>query len=146
MAQLTAPIWCIQYTTDRRLARVGACTVLEVTVTYPSLYLPDAQKPPAPLVRFNDGYRIAAETFLSWGLETVGKIAAADFKAVGPGAVYTFDRRLLSCRFAADVEPQKTRLAVTRTVTNTSRRGTCPVRRTETVDFWRLGDLSPIRR
>ncbi len=146
MKQPSHPVWTIRHTADRRLVRVGACTVLEVTVTYPILTASDGDSFQTVRDRFNNGYRVAAEAFLSWGAETYGKSATADFAAAGPGAVYTFDRRLLSCRFVAEADPQAARLTVTRTVTCASRRGTEPPRRAETVDLWRLFDLSPIRR
>ncbi len=107
------------YASVRRLVRVGACVVLEVTVTYPM-----AVAGTEGCDRFCAVYREAAEAFVHWALGEPASLAREAFSAMGTGAAYRFDRWCLSCRFEVVREEADDRYAVvTRTVISGRRRG-----------------------
>ena len=123
----------VQTKTECRLTRVGACAVLEVTVTYP--HIPDEEIP--AVARFNHTYRAMAEAFLAWADTAPAEEARAAFAAMGASAPYRFDRRILTCTMTASAEAPD-RLTVTRAVTLKSRRGELTERVIRDADLWRL--------
>lgn len=135
----------VAYCTLRRTFRMGACPILEVTVSYPCLGDEDARKqmPPPGIARFNEAYAGMAEAFLQWVEGTLLETARHAFREAGPGAGYSFDRRTVDCRMTAAFagEPPE-RLYVRRYLRVGSRRGECVERaRTET-DVWRCPGLT----
>ncbi len=134
----------LTHDTLHRYARAGHTPALEVTVTYPVLALADAAGRDCPeasaVERFNQAYRTMAEAFLTWSDGAPAEMALAAFAAAGLRAVYTFDRRCLSCRMEAEMG--ETYLTVRRKVTRGSRRGSVPPFGQEDRDVWRLSDLS----
>lgn len=126
---------------ERRLIRVGACPVLEITVTYPTL---SGEDPACPVEVFNSAYRRMTEAFLYWGETAFGELAANDFAEAGPGAGYRFDRRVLVCRMEADMaeEGDGSRIRVTRSVWSGTRRTGQGTVLPEAVDLWRLPELT----
>ena len=129
----------VETLTDRRLTRVGACAVLEVTVTYPHIPL---ESPAA--ARFNEAYRSMAESFLAWADTAPAEEARASFAAMGSTAPYRFDRRILTCSMTAEILSPRL-LTVTRAVTLKSRRGELTERRITAVDGWRLPELTAVK-
>lgn len=129
----------VETLTERRLTRVGACAVLEVTVTYP--HIPDGS--PA-VTRFNDTYRIMAEAFLSWADTVPADEAKAAFRAMGAAAPYRFDRRLLTCDMTVSHDDPY-RLTVIRSVTLKSRRGELTERVIHAADLWRLPEWTVVK-
>lgn len=123
----------VQTKTECRLTRVGACAVLEVTVTYP--HIPDEEIP--AVARFNHTYRAMAEAFLAWADTLPAEEAKTAFSAMGAAAPYRFDRRILTCDMTASVESSD-RLTVTRSVTLRSRRGELAERTLHAADLWRI--------
>lgn len=146
MIQTTA--FSVSHTDLRRLFRVGSTVVLEATVSYPSLTCEDGENKLIQngISRFNEVYRAMAEAFLGWCEGTLAEDAKGDFSAAGAGAVYTFDRRLVTCRMEAAPDGDGGAVSVRRSVTLGSRRGGIWVSR-EQSDRWRA-DLSliPARR
>lgn len=126
---------------ERRLIRVGACPVLEITVTYPAL---SGEDPACPAEVFNSTYRRMAEAFLYWGESAFGALAAGDFAEAGAGAGYRFDRRVLVCRMEADMEGDGDggRIRVTRSVWSGTRRTGQGTVLPEAVDLWRYPELT----
>ena len=126
---------------ERRLIRVGACPVLEITVTYPIL---SGEDPACPVEVFNSAYRRMTEAFLYWGETAFGELAAGDFAEAGSGAGYRFDRRVLVCRMEADMaeEGDGGRIRVTRSVWSGTRRTGQKTVLPEVVDVWRLPELT----
>ena len=87
--------------TERRLHRVGTCPVLEVCVIYPCLRVTEGQEggiAPIDAERFNRAYSRMAEAFFAWAEGDPARAAAEAFAAMGAGAAYRFDRRLLLCK------------------------------------------------
>ncbi len=147
---LDTAIPTITHETLRHLVRVGRTPVLEVTVSYPCLTHPvDAAAPACgfPLSRFNEGYRAMAEAFLAWAVDTLAVEATESFAALGTRAAYVFDRRLATCRMEASLESPDADgkivsdvLTVRRCCELSSRRGTIPTGRAESVEHWRWGE------
>ena len=131
------PSFSVQSCAERRLVRVGACPILEVTVTYPRI--PDGTSP--TVIRFNETYRAMAEGFLAWAEATPAEEAKAAFAAMGSAAPYRFDRRILTCDMTASIE-SPARLTVTRNVTLKSRRGELAERTVTAADRWRLPEMT----
>lgn len=129
----------VETLTLRRLTRVGACVVLEVTVTYP--HIPDGSPAAA---RFNEAYRSIAERFLSWSDTAPAEEARAAYTALGSAAPYRFDRRILTCDMTVAL-PSPDRLTVTRTATLKSRRGELAERTVAATDAWRFPELTAVR-
>lgn len=141
------------YTVDHRyihrIFRVGACPVLEVTVTYPCLcpdLSPGEDCPPA-VRRFNLAYERIADGFAAWCSGIPLEAAEEAFRAAGIGAAYRFDRRTVTCEMMiacgenGQVETGG-EICVTRTLRLGSRRGEMPpITRVET-DCWRQPGLS----
>ncbi len=147
MPNADRPTLTLTHTTLRRLFRVGCTPVLELTVTHPVLTGndSDADKIQASATeRFNQAYRSVAEAFCTYVADRPVEEATAAFAALGSGAAYTFDRRVVLCRMEAELCDDGF-LRVRRTVTLASRRGTLPTRTREAVDRWRLSDLSLCR-
>ncbi len=142
----------ITHTALCRLVRVGATPVMAISVTYPVLSPDAASHAPegedslfaSRIARFNDAYRAMAEAFADWAAGAPAAAASEAFVSAGPGAAYTFDRRLLTCRMEATLDGEG-RLTVRRTVRTGSRRGTVPAETFTTVDRWRTEDLSLLR-
>ncbi len=133
----------------RRTCRVGACPVLEVTVTYPALCsaAPDTEELPPSVTRFNEAYRTMAENLLEWAQGSLCEAAMADFNAAGAGAAYRFDRRMVVCNMTASCPASADNaeapcLIVTRTLRMTSRRGEVPEKRLVASDLWRWPELT----
>ena len=145
---IQTPVLAMTHTALRRLVRVGSTVVLEATVSYPSLACEDGENKMIQngISRFNEAYRTIAEAFLEWCAGTLAEDAKGDFSAAGVGAVYTFDRRLVTCRMEATPDGDGGAVSVRRSVTLGSRRGGVLVSREQT-DRWRA-DLSliPARR
>ena len=148
MTHSDAPL-TVTYCHICRTCRVGACPVLEVTVTYPvlSLSIPDTETVSPAVTRFNEAYRTMAENLLAWAQGSVCEAATADFMAAGAGAAYRFDRRLVTCHMTAAFVPSKENaevryLVVTRPLCMTSRRGEVPERRLTATDLWRWPELT----
>lgn len=132
----------VETVTLRHTYRVGACPVLEVTVTYPRI--PETANPAAP--RFNEAYRSMADHFLTWAEGAPAEASKAAFVAMGGAAPYRFDRRLLTCAMtpapAAEEGKNGQDLLILRTVTRTSRRGEMPPAALTATDRWRLPELT----
>ena len=125
----------------RRLLRIGAVPVLEVTVIYPCLTW-EAEAASA-MSRFNAAYETMAEAFLEWADQVPYAQATEAYAALGPRAAYRFDRRLLVCAMKAEpLTSADKRLTVYRTVTYTSRRGEMGTVSREGRDVWRLPSLT----
>lgn len=147
--------------TSRRLFRVGACPVLEVSVTYPRLDA-DSIAAASSVARFNETYRAMAEAFLAWAESAPAEEAKAAFAAMGASAPYRFDRRALTCDVTAiwhgsaravkgrdgeaEGEEGCTVLTVTRTARLTSRHGEVGERSLTAVDEWRWPELTLLPR
>ena len=141
---IQTPAISIVHTDLRRLFRVGSTAALEVAVSYPSLTLADEKNKlmQQAISRFNEAYLAMAEAFLGWCEGTPAEDAKSDFAAAGIGAVYTFDRRIVTCRMVAVSEEDSGVILVRRTVTRGSRRGGASIS-CEQTDRWRA-DLSLI--
>ena len=127
---------------ERRLIRVGACPVLEITVTYPAL---EGDEPEEAVAAFNDGYRRMAEAFLYWGEHALGERVAGELEAEGAGAAFRFDRRLLICAMEGQIleEGGRTILRVQRSLRLTSRRGSVEEHALPPAeDIWRIPELT----
>lgn len=127
---------------EHRLIRVGACPVLEITVTYPAL---EGDGPEEAVAAFNDGYRRMAEAFLYWGEHALGERVAGELEAEGAGAAFRFDRRLLICTMEGQIleEDGRTILRVRRNLRLTSRRGSVEEHALPTAeDIWRIPELT----
>ncbi len=133
----------IAYATLHRICRVSETPVMEITVTYPFLVLPDPladNSVTSAVERFCEAYRAIAEVFLTRFAEELAEKASEAFRAGGAWAAYTFDRRTVNCRMEAEVSDGV--LTVNRTVTTGSRRGHVPTVCRESRDRWRMADLS----
>lgn len=133
----------------RRTYRVGACPVLEVSISYPCFFPdPDYEgELPRNVTRFNQAYRAMAENLAAWGDTTLREIAEADFSAAGSGAAYCFDRRLMSCLMEAVwEEDERAALTVTRSLRLCSRRGTILPRELTAADRWLWPSLTLLER
>jgi hypothetical protein len=129
----------VETVTLRHTYRVGACPVLEVTVTYPHI----PHESPAA-TRFNEAYRSMAESFLAWADTAPAEEARASFAAMGSTAPYRFDRRILTCSMTAEILSPRL-LTVTRAVTLKSRRGELTERTITAVDGWRIPELTAVK-
>ena len=134
----------------RRIFRVGACPVLEVTVTYPCLgadFPEDALSP--AMHRFDQAYLRMAEGVINWCGGAPLAEAEAAFREAGAGAGYRFDRRLVICEMIVTPvnpeDPRRARLEVCRTVRTGSRRGSILEKTRTGKDIWRLRDLTLCR-
>ena len=130
----------VEILTLRRLTRVGACVVLEVTVTYP--HIPEGDSP--AVARFNAAYLDMAERLLAWSDTVPAEEARAAYAALGSAAPYRFDRRVLICDMAVGI-PSPALMTVTRTATLKSRRGGLAERTIVSTDSWRLPELTSVR-
>lgn len=131
----------VETITLRRLYRVGACPILEVTVAYPRL----TEEASPAVTRFNETYRAMAEGFLAWGDAAPREEAEAAFCALGASAPYRFDRRALSCSMSAALsgaEGKPARLSVTRTLRLSSRRGEMTEVSLSETNVWRWPELT----
>jgi hypothetical protein len=136
------PALTVRHSTERRKVFVGACPVLEITVTYPVL---EAGGDDVATETFNEGYRRMAEAFLSWGEKALGERVTEEFNAAGAGAAFRFDRRLLICSMEGEIigEDRRETLRVRRNLRLTSRRGSVEERLLpEARDDWRLPELT----
>jgi hypothetical protein len=147
--------------TCRRLFRVGACPVLEVSVTYPRLDA-EAVASAGSVARFNETYRALAEAFLAWAETAPVEEAQAAFAAMGASAPFRFDRRVLTCDVTAEWQGKDriakgkdaetwegdgcAVLAVTRTARLIGRRGEVEERSLMAVDEWRWPELTLLPR
>ncbi len=122
--------------TERRLHRVGTTPVLEASVTYPCFEAGDGMVL-AAAERMTAAYRRMAEAFLGFAAEGPAQAAAEAYAALGPGASYRFDRRLLTCRMVPTGN-DAVHLTVCRTVFAGSRRGSIPGRQIVDADCWHL--------
>ncbi len=138
----------VTHNTQRTYVRVGATPVMEITVTYPVLSFAVGEREDrafsSALDRFNEAYRAMAEAFSAWGGHTPAEEAQAAFTSAGVGAVYTFDRRLLDCRMEVECGEGGI-LTVRRRICRGSRRGSVPSVCRESIDRWRVLDLSLLR-
>lgn len=130
----------VETLTLRHLTRMGACVVLEVTVTYP--HIPEGESPAA--ARFNEAYRSIAERFLAWSDTAPAEEARAAYAALGSAAPYRFDRRVLTSDMTVGL-PSPALMTVTRTATLKSRRGGLAERTINATDSWRLPELTAVR-
>lgn len=138
-----------------RICRVGACPLLEITITYPCLCPPEGEGIGSAVDRFNTAYRTMAEKLMAWGEGALYEGVLVEFEAAGAEAVYGFDRRLLVCDMSAafseqgEGEGEGTTLTVTRILRLSSRRGGAEERGISASDRWRLPSLTlcaPSRR
>ena len=125
---------------DRRTIRVGVCTVLEVDVIYPELTCEVGTAGDCTV--FNDAYRRMAEAFLYWGENAFGERTVREFEAMGAGAAYSFDRRVLVCSMVAALTEGGSEIRVSRCVRLGRRRGGDDVLLPETVDEWKLPEMT----
>ena len=137
------------HVTIRRIHRLGACPVLEVTVTYPAWIADRGELSPAA-ERFNTAYRTMAEHLLAWAEETVLPTVIEAFAAEGATAAYRFDRRLLTCTMQGELggalSDESRRLTVTRELRLTRRRDTSAAKASRTTDSWLWPELTLARR
>ncbi len=140
--------------THRRLHhifRVGACPVLEVTVTYPCLGadLPEDALSPA-ITRFDQAYLRMAEGVLNWCAGEPLAEAEAAFRAGGAGAGFRFDRRFVTCEMTVTPggpeEQKDATLQVCRTLRMGSRRGEILETTRTGKDVWRIPELTLCRQ
>ena len=126
--------------TRHRLIRKGAVPVLEVTICYPRL---EGGETDDRILRFNQAYEAMATAFLAWAEDVLTKEVSEAYSAMGVSAAYRFDRRLLTCSMQADSpSPESATLAVRRTVTYTSRRGTVGLYNRHGTELWRVPSLT----
>lgn len=145
------PAYTVDHVTLRRLLREGACPILEVVAVYPVLRMEEEgasaaiadTADTAGIERWNRAHREAAEAFVAWATDRVSEEARATYAALGMGAAYRYDRRVLSCRLEATVEGDT--VTVKRTVSDGYRRGGETVRR-EAITHWQLPDGTMRRR
>lgn len=131
----------VSYRSLRRLHRVGACPILEISVTYPVLGEGEGDPLPPAVARFNKAYADMAEALLSWADGAPADAAAEAFRAMGEGAMYRFERRLLICEMTVEGSSAD-RLTVRRTLTATTRRGGGEGEELIARDIWRLPSLT----
>ena len=131
----------VSYRACRRLRRVGACPILEISVTYPVLEEGEGDLLPSAVARFNQAYADIAEALLSWADGAPADAAAEAFWAMGEGAMFRFDRRLICCDMTVE-ERSADRLTVRRTLTLTTRRGGGEGEEMVARDVWRLPTLT----
>ena len=143
----------VETVTERRLHRVGACPVLEVTVTYPRLRIGEGEGTPTPAdaERFNRAYARMAEAFLSWAEGEPARAASEAFLSMGAGAAYRFDRRLILCNMTADlVRGSRSQgvefLRVVRRVSQGCRKGGVTGKILIYEDVWRVPLLTLVRQ
>ncbi len=126
----------------RRIHRVGACPVLEATVTYPCLSVEEGGEAPS-LTRFNEAYRAMAEAWLAWVESALLPAANEAFTAEGAGASYRFDRRVAVCEMKVEtLTPEGAYLIVERTLRLTSRRGSAGEVCRRERETWRWPELT----
>lgn len=150
-------LFSVTYCQMRRVLREGACPVLEVTVSYPVLRGEGDENGElsASTVRFNEGYREMAEKLMEWAEDVPYKAALADFAAMGPSALYRFDRRMLTCAIemampaghdVLDTESEPLEMTVTRNLRLHSRRGETQEKAVSAIDLWRWPGLTLCRK
>ena len=132
----------LTHDTTHRIHRVGACPVLELTVTYPRIGIADGEASSA-VERFNEAYRTMAENWLAWAESVLLSEANEAFAAEGAGASYRFERRVAVCQMSASELPAEGEcLTVTRTLRLTTRRGGQGEKRRSGGDRWRWPSLT----
>ena len=138
----------VSYRDSRRLRRVGACPILEISVTYPVLEEGEGALLPPAVARFNRAYADMAEALLSWADGAPADAAVEAFWAMGEGAMFRFDRRVVTCEMTVE-ETHADRLTVRRALTVTTRRGSGEGEEMVARDVWRLPELTldpPMRK
>ncbi len=144
----------VEEVTERRWYRVGACPVLEVSVTYPHLTVREGAEgeiSPVDVGRFNDAYARMAEAFLPWAEGDPAREAAEAFGTMGAGAAYRFDRRLVLCKMTVSSvqrSPSDTvgYVRVVRRVSMGRRREEEHEKNLLHEDIWRFPDMTLVRR
>ena len=140
----------VEEITERRWYRVGACPVLEVCVIYPRLQIAEGE-PSSDSERFNHAYARIAAAFFTWAEGDPAREAAEAFGAMGAGAAYRFDRRLVLCKMT--VSPVQRSPSDTVGYVRVVRRVSMGRRREEEhekillhEDLWRIPDMTLTRR